>query len=83
MKITPDLFTHVTPPPRPARDASQARLAFEAMLSAGAARQTIVARGPEIAPRAALPQRATSQAPAKDNGDTPLARPGRVLDIRV
>jgi hypothetical protein len=83
MKITPDLFTQVTSPPRPARDASQARLAFEAMLSAGAARQTIVARGAEIAPNVALPQRATSQALSKDDVDAPLARPGRVLDIRV
>jgi hypothetical protein len=52
-------------------------------LSAGAARQTIVARGAEIAPSVASPQRATPQARSKDESDAPLARPGRVLDIRV
>jgi hypothetical protein len=82
MKITPDLFTQVTPPPRQAREATQARLAFEAMLSAGAARQSVAARVDQpVAMRPASP--VNTQTATKDDVDAPLARPGRVLDIRV
>jgi hypothetical protein len=82
MKITPDLFTQASPPARPAREASQARLAFEAMLSAGAARQTVIVR--EEAPRATIQQSApNTQLARNDSPDAPPSRPGRVLDIRV
>jgi hypothetical protein len=72
MKVQPALFS--TPPVsnRPITQNSPARLAFEAMLSAGAARQTIPAQK-EVAP----------QTGPVEPTDTPLVRPGRVLDIRV
>jgi hypothetical protein len=80
MDIKPNLFTTpTTPPARALRQASEARLAFEAMLSAGAARQT-------IAKTNAPAQNVRSFAPSNaevPNDEAPLSRPGRVLDIRV
>jgi hypothetical protein len=74
MKINPNPFANLPNDVRPRPDASQARLAFEAMLSAGAARKVFA---PETA-QSPLPP-AVSNQPKTDT----LSRPGRVLDIKV
>jgi hypothetical protein len=80
MDIKPNLFA-TQPPARTPRQASEARLAFEAMLSAGAARHTI-ARSEARPDASPSPVQSTPSIPS-DDALTPLARPGRVLDIRV
>lgn len=81
MKITPALFTQTTPAVRPAREASQARMAFEAMLSAGASR-TVLTRDPENKVPAQTSS-STGEVTNNDSAEAPFQRPGRVLDIRV
>ncbi|NJR20583.1 MAG: hypothetical protein HC777_03415 [Hyphomonadaceae bacterium] len=81
MKIQPNPFANT--PQTPARPnpqispeispkISQARIAFEAMLSAGAART-------QITP---IPAK-TGQTAQETPEQAPFSRPGRVLDIRV
>jgi hypothetical protein len=80
MKIQSPLFTNPPVAPRAPAQVSEARMAFEAMLSAGAARQTIAAPARvDVAP----PQIFPKTEPVPQSGEAPLARPGRVLDIKV
>jgi hypothetical protein len=72
MKVQPSLFSTSAIPARPVTQNSAARLAFEAMLSAGAARQSVPARTEVAKP-----------SPPAEPAEAPFARPGRVLDIRV
>ena len=79
MKVQPTLF-QIPSQPLATNDVSQARRAFEAMLTAGAARN----QSPPIRPSF------DTLAPTIDNGETAsnetqalMARPGRVLDIKV
>jgi hypothetical protein len=84
MDIKSNLFaTPIQPSARPQRQASEARLAFEAMLSAGAARQTVSARPEPAQPVQISAHTNLSTPPSTEDAPFPLARPGRVLDIRV
>jgi hypothetical protein len=82
MEIKPNLFTTpATPSARSQREVSEARLAFEAMLSAGAARQTIAkTNSPAQNVRSVAPS--NTEIPT-DEAQAPISRPGRVLNIRV
>lgn len=80
MKIQTPLFTNPPIAPRAPAPISEARMAFEAMLSAGAARQTFAAPARvDAAPPPVIP----NSEPVPQSGEAPLARPGRVLDIKV
>jgi hypothetical protein len=80
MKIQAPLFSNPPVAPRAPTQASEARLAFEAMLSAGAARQTIAMPARvDVEP----PQPSPNNEPNPPTGEAPVARPGRVLDIKV
>jgi hypothetical protein len=86
MQIKPSLFTPSAPPTPSAGNASEARRAFEAMLSASAAR-TKSTQAPAavqdgtLAPLMRPAVRAQAE-PISVNQDLP-SRPGRVLDIKV
>lgn len=86
MKIDPPLFNQSTIPLR-APQVSEARRAFEAMLSANSARQIVPTDVTSLKPprQSTPPPPQTQQVSAsKDNAVLPpLERPGRVLDIRV
>jgi hypothetical protein len=86
MKVTPSLFPPNTPAPRQTAEASEARRAFEAMLSASAARTRAI-QSPTFAQDGTLTnsgrQAARIETKEPDSGPMPLSRPGRVLDIKV
>jgi hypothetical protein len=86
MKVTSNLFPPNAAPPRQSGEASEARRAFEAMLSASAARTRAV-QAPTVMQDGALANgvRQTSRVEAKEPESAPLLvpRPGRVLDIKV
>jgi hypothetical protein len=82
MKIEPPLFSHTQIAQRPA-PSSQARLAFEAMLTANSARNRVTAQ--TLAP-SLTPQDGATLAEKSAAKPSPIAqweRPGRVLDIKV
>ena len=85
MKVNPSLFPQDGTPPRQNSDASEARRAFEAMLSASTAR-TRAAQAPLTAPVISKAG-AIGQTSQDQNKETTvpkqLSRPGRVLDIKV
>jgi hypothetical protein len=85
MKVSPNLFTPTSTTPRATGDISEARRAFEAMLSASAARSRVTQpmATPQDEMLVATPQPSRSDAKTSEAGLAPLARPGRVLDIRV
>jgi hypothetical protein len=86
MKINPSLFSPNATPLRQSGDVSEARRAFEAMLSASAAR-TRATQAPALSPDSTLVssvrQTARVELTEPEGGQAPLTRPGRVLDIRV
>ena len=86
MKINPNLPPPITGSIRPNGEISEARRAFEAMLSAGAAR-TRIEQSPIPAQASSLAKTAqisnTVAASQPDTTFAPIARPGRVLDIKV
>lgn len=90
MKVDPPIFTQSlaqsAAPVRPSQDASEARRAFAALLSAANQRSTL----PREPATDSAPARSTNGANAapsvKAEEAAPtsgLARPGRVIDIRV
>ena len=86
MKVSSNLFPQNTAPQRSVSGASEARRAFEAMLSANASR-TRVAQAPlaenEPALGGATPPTNRAELKQADIDVTPMSRPGRVLDIKV
>jgi hypothetical protein len=86
MKVNPNLFPPNATPPRTSGDASEARRAFEAMLSASAARTRTIQAAPMLqdgVQTSAIRQATRTQTEEPTNEPQPLSRPGRVLDIRV
>lgn len=90
MKVDPPLFPQSlgqTPAPaRPSADTTEARKAFAALLSAANQRSSLP-RAPSADTPPAQPNSATNSAlsvKAEESATlTGLARPGRVIDIRV
>lgn len=86
MKVSPNLFPQNTAPQHSVSAASEARRAFEAMLSASASR-TRVAQAPlaesEPTLNRATPPTNRAELKQADIDLTPMSRPGRVLDIKV
>jgi hypothetical protein len=80
MKVNPNLFAAI--PPKSPNDAGDARRAFEAMLSASAARSKLGQTSKLVESQTLVSPMATA---AQDVAQVPpsLARPGRVLDIKV
>jgi hypothetical protein len=86
MKVTPNLFPLNSTPPRQINEASEARRAFEAMLSASAARTRESQASPipqESNLALAVLKTASVVTNEPDTAQTPLTRPGRVIDIKV
>ena len=86
MKINPNLLPPNAGSARPNEEISETRRAFEAMLSAGAARNRIE-QSPISAQASVTSKTAqisnTVAASQPDTTFAPIARPGRVLDIKV
>jgi hypothetical protein len=91
MDIKSNLFAPPLPPTQTNGSASEARRAFEAMLTASAARTRMTGAAPVAIQDSTLaaPQRQSAQVPnqvsrepAAPAADAP-SRPGRVLDIKV
>jgi len=90
MKVDPPLFSQSlgqTPAPtRPSADATEARKAFAALLSAANQRSSLP-RAPSAETPPARPNSATNSTPSlkaeEPATQAGLARPGRVIDIRV
>lgn len=86
MKINPNLLPLNAGSARPNGEISEARRAFEAMMSAGAARTR---SAPSLIPAQANSTSNTTKmsdaivAKQPDTTFAPIARPGRVLDIKV
>jgi hypothetical protein len=82
MKIDPPLFSQIQAAQRSA-PSSQARLAFEAMLTANSARNRVSTQpsDPSLAPQATATL--AEKSAAKPSQIAHWERPGRVLDIKV
>jgi hypothetical protein len=86
MKVNPSLFPANSVPPRQNGDVSEARRAFEAMLSASAARSRgIQSSSATQDGTLAIPVRNSGRLETALSSEMPaqLSRPGRVLDIKV
>ena len=86
MKVDPPLFPQSlgqTPTPaRPSADATEARKAFAALLSAANQRSSLP-RAPSADAAPTRPNSTPSVKAEEPATPTGLARPGRVIDIRV
>ena len=90
MKVDPPLFPQslgqTSTPARPSADATEARKAFAALLSAANQRSSLP-RAPSAETPPAQPNSATNSTPSlkaeEPATQAGLARPGRVIDIRV
>ena len=86
MKVNPNLFSPTTPSSGNTAQVSEARRAFEAMLSASASRSRI--QQPAVAMQdqplsTALRSERVEIKSVSDTEIMPIPRPGRVLDIKV
>jgi len=90
MKVDPPLFPQsfgqTSAPARPSADATEARKAFAALVSAANQRSSLP-RAPSAETPPARPNFAANSVPSakaeEPASHTGLARPGRVIDIRV
>ena len=85
MKVNPSLFPQSAAPTRPNTEVSEARRAFEAMLSASSSRTRMASPAATSQDSATIAQvkQASPKATEDASPQTRFSRPGRVLDIRV